>query len=284
MRAAAGEILVFSDDDRIVDPEFVSAHARHFQENADVLVFGKQRGIVSLWRPDIRIQASSLWSLIARNPKLADTIGGTRTAQLFTAEELLDNFADVIQRFGVAEVWWDTHCTSFIDRHGEELKELWMPWIVGATSNMSVRKKRVIDVGGFDQGFHGWGLEDADLCYRLHHAGVRTLIDSAATNYHQVHPTGDPSTKMHDWTQNLVHFMNKHDRLDVSLYAFWMSNARYPNMIRLNEVCRELLSDDVRDTACARELKRIHAELVEDRVRAIDRSRVFHVPGAEWFD
>lgn len=40
------------------------------------------------------------------------------------------------------------------------------------TYNMSVRKQHLLDAGGFDEEFLGWGLEDSELGYRLKKCGL----------------------------------------------------------------------------------------------------------------
>ena len=46
-------------------------------------------------------------------------------------------------------------------------------------------------VGGFDEGYQGYGGEDTDFAFRARRAGV-PLFDNAAMAFHQYHPTYDP--------------------------------------------------------------------------------------------
>ncbi|WPO98255.1 galactosyltransferase-related protein [Pseudomonas sp. HR96] len=46
-------------------------------------------------------------------------------------------------------------------------------------------------IGGFDEGYRGYGGEDTDFAFRAREHGV-ALIDSAAMAFHQYHPTYDP--------------------------------------------------------------------------------------------
>src|SRR5579859_1483870 len=54
---ASGRVLVFSDDDRMVAPDFLAEHARS-NEDDGVQVLGAQQGILSFWRPDLPISAT----------------------------------------------------------------------------------------------------------------------------------------------------------------------------------------------------------------------------------
>src|SRR5688500_621875 len=50
---ARGEIIIFSDDDRVVHPNFVDAHLACFQGDEDVVSLGWQYGLLSEVRPEV---------------------------------------------------------------------------------------------------------------------------------------------------------------------------------------------------------------------------------------
>ncbi len=39
-----------------------------------------------------------------------------------------------------------------------------------------------------DENYHGWGMEDTDLNYRLYKNGAVFRVNRNALNFHQVHP------------------------------------------------------------------------------------------------
>ena len=59
-----------------------------------------------------------------------------------------------------------------------------LPWYFFLTGNASVQREVLIKVGMFDERFLGYGHEDIELGYRLHHAGLPIRYNSAAINYH----------------------------------------------------------------------------------------------------
>jgi GT2 family glycosyltransferase len=63
------------------------------------------------------------------------------------------------------------------------------PWnLAPCSNNASISRSSLLQVGGFDEAYYGWGVDDVDLTYRLMTAGVPLLIDSAPKVFHQEHP------------------------------------------------------------------------------------------------
>jgi len=52
------------------------------------------------------------------------------------------------------------------------------------TANVSVARKRLLDVGGFDEGLLAYGWQDLELGYRLRKAGVKCKRNRHALGYH----------------------------------------------------------------------------------------------------
>lgn len=62
-----------------------------------------------------------------------------------------------------------------------------LSWRQFVTGNASLSRETVLEVGGFDEGFQGYGFEDYELGYRLAGRGVRFVFEPTAINYH-FHP------------------------------------------------------------------------------------------------
>jgi glycosyltransferase involved in cell wall biosynthesis len=61
-------------------------------------------------------------------------------------------------------------------------------WYMVCGGNTSYHRGRLVDVGGFDPNFKGWGAEDNDVAFRYYSNGNRILPSFAAVAYHQDHP------------------------------------------------------------------------------------------------
>ncbi|MBC5825720.1 MAG: glycosyltransferase [Candidatus Eremiobacteraeota bacterium] len=94
-----------------------------------------------------------------------------------------------------------------------------LSWLYFLTGNASVRRADVLRVGGFDEGFTGYGHEDLELGYRLEKAGVALRYDSEAINFHW-HPVGygEQMDRMELAGVSTVRFYRKHRDLAVKTH------------------------------------------------------------------
>jgi GT2 family glycosyltransferase len=75
------------------------------------------------------------------------------------------------------------------ERRAELLPDDIPPWnLAPCSNNASVARDALLDVCGYDEDYHGWGVDDVDLTYRLMRAGTPLWIDAAPVVYHQEHP------------------------------------------------------------------------------------------------
>jgi glycosyltransferase involved in cell wall biosynthesis len=277
---ANGRVIIFSDDDRIVAPGFVAAHVARCDASPTVQVFGWQRGILSIWNPGLQLPLPMLWTWWAKN--------GSRIRRpdavtpMFSASELVAEFDGVINRYEIPERWWVDGVVPALAIWGDDLATMTVPWVLGTTGNLSVRREALLAVGGFDDGFVGWGLEDLDLCYRLHHAGYRPVVDRDAVSWHQAHPTG--ARKRSEWLRNLVYLIEKHDALDLTLYARELTQNRNAEWARLDATVRDVLAEAT-TPALRRALRQTLLALITRRVRALEDSGFTYFLGvsqADW--
>jgi N-acetylglucosaminyl-diphospho-decaprenol L-rhamnosyltransferase len=74
--------------------------------------------------------------------------------------------------------------------------------------SFAVRRDTLLDrIGGFDEGYTGYGGEDADFAARTQRAGVPLAWVAGARAYHQYHPICDPPLNhLHDVCRNARRF------------------------------------------------------------------------------
>lgn len=168
---ASGEVLVMVDADQIVEPDFIAAHTRYHRLRTDLVVVGPRRDLGDGAYDDERLARE--FSTAA----MPAVVGR-------------DDREQIIAEFS------------------ENFNNLATCWHLMFSCNSSVRREHLLAVGGFDEAFLGWGLEDSELGYRLRRRGLTFAYNPAAVVYQrgrQVTPE-----MFQEWRRNLTYFMDKH--------------------------------------------------------------------------
>ncbi|MCS0636940.1 glycosyltransferase [Streptomyces sp. LP05-1] len=169
---ATGELVVTLDADQVVEPGFLGEHVRAHATDPALLVVGRR---LQLDEGEIDQEA------LARGFDLS----------------ALPPVVRGDEREGVFRV---LAC---------ELADMATGWHHAWTCNASVRRDRLIAAGGFDEGFAGWGLEDAELAYRLVRDGAGMRYSTRAAVYHE-HRQPVTAAMYREWRENLAYFLRKH--------------------------------------------------------------------------
>jgi glycosyltransferase involved in cell wall biosynthesis len=81
------------------------------------------------------------------------------------------------------------------------------------TRNCSMLRQDILDAGGFDETFSGYGWEDIELAIRMHARGVRFEYEPAALGYHYHVETLDSiRRKLREAGAGAVYFWDKYGR------------------------------------------------------------------------
>jgi glycosyltransferase involved in cell wall biosynthesis len=262
VQEAKGDLLIFCDDDSIASPGFVACHLAELAAGgAPAVALGWQHGIVTVLEPKLDVPAGELLAILKRRPGLLEESRRAGGA-LVVPEMILSDFAATIRDFARAEPFWQEHVEPVVEAYGEDLESFAVPWAIGLTSNLSVPRRLMLDVGGFDEAFRGWGLEDTDLHLRLCAAGARTRVLRGAGNYHQVHPrpSGD---RLADWIRNARYFLDKHDRFEA--WAFVTGVFAELGFAKVSEIVQAYRREA--SSVLARELARVTREHARQLVR-----------------
>ena len=171
--AAGGDLIVFVDADQIVPPDFLANHLRAHRLHRDLVVIGPRCYLL----------------------------------KEHSAAEVVSQLSAGLQRPPVSE---RDHRERFWALASENLNNIATSWHHMFTCNASVRKEQLNAVGGFDENFLGWGLEDSELGYRLKKHGLLFAWHPAAVTYNEY--VLDPSRDMYydEWRNNLTYFTSKH--------------------------------------------------------------------------
>jgi GT2 family glycosyltransferase len=179
--AAEGELLIMADADQIVTPTYVEEHVRYHRLRHDLVVVAP--------RADLR------------DGRLDEEV----LAEQFSFEAL-------------PPIEWGDPRELVLREFSVNFNQLSTCWHHMFTCNVSVRRRHVLAVGGFDEAYIGWGLEDSDLGYRLRGRGLAFAYNAAAMSYHQ--KAHDVDANMYaQWRRNLSYMISKYESPEVAAQA-----------------------------------------------------------------
>jgi len=215
--AARGEVIVFCDDDRVADSAFLAAHASaHAKAGQPLVAIGWQQALLFDLRPGEDIPAQTLARALAFRPQAAAALARGETVQLLGMDDLGPD-DQALEVLAMPDRWFADYIEPLVESGDDDISGCRLAWTYGNTGNLSVCRESLERVGHFDESFRGWGLEDAELHYRLVRAGARTCVLRGARNYHLNHPRDDLALRW-AWLRNARTFLDKHDSMDIALY------------------------------------------------------------------
>lgn len=205
IKKANGKIIIFLDSDIVVTPDFVLEHVKSHARNKNLVVIG----YVSALETKEKHCKEDIIKLVEENYSKITTI------------PIIHSYRDLIYE----------ECSN-------NLNNLEKPWETFLTSNVSVSRQHIIDVGMFDGNFKGWGLEDIELGYRLVKWGLKLKLNRKALGYHIgtdniSSPYLNPSTKKwKEYIKNMKYFLKKHNNIEVKRTLITY-DKKIPNKFKL---------------------------------------------------
>ncbi len=187
-RLAAAPVFAFLDSGTLAGPGFIGGHLAAHAEPGRRAVIGYCFGYNGF-----------------RDEKLvSDSLGAA-------------SLAEVVRLNADEPLFQDVRHPEF-ERVGFELMKFAVPWTHFYTMNCSVRAAEFWAVGGFDEIFRSWGIEDTDLGYRLYHNGLAFALSRDAWT---VELPGDRPVKrrLYSLMRNARIFLGKFHEPFAELFA-----------------------------------------------------------------
>ncbi|GAA4690134.1 glycosyltransferase [Phytohabitans rumicis] len=207
-RLARAPILVFLDTGALVGPDHLERHLAEHAGGARVAVVGYAHG----------------YEVESVMPGLSEALLATRPEDVVATFRDQPQFADARHpQFAACDF---------------DLTRLAAPWLLFWTLNCSLRADDFWAVGGFDEDYRGWGLEDLDLGYRMHRDGVGFRLTRSAWVVHAPHER-DLDAIMAECMVNLGRLLSKHP--EPAMELVWQL-LRSGDLLDLEECYQVLLS------------------------------------------
>jgi validoxylamine A glucosyltransferase len=174
-RLADGEVLAFIDAGEVPSPSFAASHLSAYRLRS---VRRAMTGLIGGWSTGVSAHAQ-----------------GMPVEQLYRS---LPKETD--PRY------------PYFARVGFNLSRLSLPPLLFWTGNCSIRTEDFWDVGGFDESFSGYGMEDVDLAYRLWDRGISFALCKEGWVVELIE-NRDTASNDRTSSRNMERFLQKFDPL-----------------------------------------------------------------------
>jgi len=170
MKAASNESIIFIDCDMLPEPTLVEAFMKYLHVSSKLILLGGRR-YVNTDEFSIQDVINDIQPILELPSQCADTGRGP------VADE------------PPTEDW-----RYKIYRTTDNLKSAKYPFNTYCAGNIGLKKSLYNQVGGFDESFVNWGMEDTEIGYRLFQAGAWFIPVEDAKALHQEPPNGSNET------------------------------------------------------------------------------------------
>lgn len=186
VKNAEGEILIFHDSDMLASRNYIKQHLEEHDE-PNVVVCGL------FWRRLFTYYYKGFTPDQIQNfERVRSNLGMKRLSLYWDEYPLLSE-----EQIKHDDLWSYSFDLDFgfindlrqiIRTYGRDFEGYHLPWRFSITNNLSVERKKVIDVGMFDTNIIRYGYEDYDLGVRLYKSGCRFVMADNIVSLHQEHP------------------------------------------------------------------------------------------------
>lgn len=208
VKHASGDILIFHDSDMIAPKDFISKHLKAHEESNVVVCGLSWKRIYTYYYKDFWADVMSKFESMRGLYNIDENYRYKDKYKLLSEESIIDGSYmkytfdlenDFIESFNVV-----------IKKHGSNFQEYNIPWRFFLTNNASVERKKVIDVGMFDEKIVGYGYEDYDLGIRLYKSGCKFVLGNNIVSVHQEHPSNAIYSELN---QNNIYMCEKYNNI-----------------------------------------------------------------------
>ncbi|QNF28489.1 glycosyltransferase family 2 protein [Metabacillus elymi] len=221
-----GKTIIFLDAEMIVDPDFVQNHYNYQQNNTNLVLSGGpyHKRVYSCFYPEFTKEQhhqikSLLKNIIKAKIPLSEKVLSLKNGNLV---QLLSK-QDILSKKYQLLAFESPYLSEIFKQYGDKLNGYNLPWVLFLSGFVSIPRNLLQKVGGFDEGFKGWGFEDWELGYRLYQAGATFRCDSNVSGYHQEHPVSYDEL-YRDLYKNYLRYQRKHQSFEVCIHVLFLMN------------------------------------------------------------
>lgn len=208
IKNASGDILIFHDSDMLAEKDYIVKHINaHTESNLVVCGIAWKRIYTFYYKNFSVAQLEALKKQCSKlNTEIVNPCDFSDKQQLIPEYKITD--FDLEKYAFDLDIDFIRELKSLIEIYGEDLNNYSLPWRFFITNNLSVERRRVLDVGMFDANICKYGYEDYDLGIRLFKSGCTYKFSQDIISIHQEHPSNFTYL---DLMENLNYMCNKYN-------------------------------------------------------------------------
>ena len=208
IKNASGDILIFHDSDMLAEKDYIVKHINaHTDSNLVVCGIAWKRIFTFYYKNFSSAQLEALKKQCSKlNTEIVSLCDFSDKQQLIPEYEITDLN---LEKYAFdLDIDFIRELKSLIEIYGEDLNNYSLPWRFFITNNLSVERRRVLEVGMFDANICKYGYEDYDLGIRLFKSGCKYKFSQDIISIHQEHPSNFTYL---DLMENLNYMCNKYN-------------------------------------------------------------------------
>ena len=219
---ARNEVILFLDEDIVVPKDFLATHLLRHEFFDKCIVVGFRHNI-------------NLENLIPRLDNLKQKIiRSPNNKKDFRYKKFIPNEWKKIYKdipfMNFNKTYYPLKESDYFKKFGKsKIVGVWDLPFMFLCCNSSVSRKYVLEVGGFDMRFNGWGMEDVNLGAKLIAKGLYLIPNLHATVYHLIKeiPTEGKRKKIEEFKRNFKLYEKlKNENLILFKEGKWKEKMR----------------------------------------------------------
>ncbi|MDR6550710.1 glycosyltransferase family A protein [Paenibacillus qinlingensis] len=241
---AVGDILIFHDSDMIASQDYVRKHIEAHRITNKVVCGLCWRRIYSYYYKSFKSFHQQLFKKLNNTYPEIQRVND-QIYQLITEKQIKDG-SFMNYSFDFDNLLLFSYLKDTVQTYGENLRGYHFPWRYFLTNNASVERKRVVELGLFDENNPNWGFEDFDLGYRLYKSGSEFTVKHDIVSAHQEHERNYTTKEIKLSTDYWFEKYNDIHSIDMLLSLLFDISAIFPPMqpiidpSHLNELMEEI--------------------------------------------
>lgn len=226
IKQAKGKLLIFIDSDVLVSNDFIENHLiEHYQDyRVNILTQDSDKiGIGYIFSNEFKITKEDFYQKIE-----------------------IDHFDASLARLKAEKCFLDIR-EYIYNKIEDDFSRLPAPWALFWSSNLSMEKRVISAVNGFNEVFNSWGMEDVECGYRLYRKNFPFRLIRNAAGAHHPHDRNKENLIKTNFSNKYI-FYTLHPSAETEIYqkcTAFSYQDEYREYLAINKNVTPLLYSEI---------------------------------------